>query len=152
VSEKVLPYDNDVSGCARYTSVNMPDVPPTGASPNSEPLVDAKAELAERIRIKYSVGLLSATTRCVVGLAILSAFFDVALSQGSFGLPQIVISLFLGGLFPAVILVGLSSSIPAAEDAGDHAVGVPELIRWHSARSGVPGKSSFGLARLAVDR
>jgi hypothetical protein len=123
-----------------------------GASPNAEALVDAKSELAERIRIRYSVGLLSATTRCVVGLAILSAFFDVALSQGSFGLPQIVISLFLGGLFPAVILVGLSSSIPAAEDAGDHTVGVPELIRWHSGRSDVPGKPSFGLARLAVHR
>jgi hypothetical protein len=69
----------------------------------------------QRIRIKYSLGKLSVTTRCVVGLAILAAFFDVALTQGAFGTAQIVMSLLLGGVCPAVVLVGLSESIPAAK-------------------------------------
>ena len=73
-------------------------------------------ESVDRIRIEYSVGCLSTATRAVVVLAILGAFFDVALTQGAFGGPQSVITLFLGGLFPAALLTGLSHSIPAADD------------------------------------
>lgn len=72
-------------------------------------------ESVDRIRIKYSVGCLSTATRGVVVLAILGAFFDVALTQGAFGGPQSVITLFLGGLFPAALLTGLSHSIPAVD-------------------------------------
>lgn len=49
-------------------------------------------------------------------MALLGAFFDAALTQGAFGGPQSVITLFLGGLFPAALLTGLSHSIPAADD------------------------------------
>ncbi len=87
-------------------------------SPNLASIGLANAESVERIRIKYSVGKLSVTTRCVVGLAILAAFFDVALTQGAFGTWQISLSLLLGGLCPAGILAGLSYSIPAAEEGG----------------------------------
>ena len=71
----------------------------------------------EPTRIRYRVGQLSAATRSVVVLAILGAFFDVALTQGHFATTQSVLTLFLGGLFPAAILTGLSYSIPAADDA-----------------------------------
>jgi hypothetical protein len=72
---------------------------------------------AQSIRIHYDVGLLSGTTRSVVVLAIAAAFFDVALTQASFGETEIVLSLLLGGLIPTATLASLSFSIPAADDA-----------------------------------
>ena len=69
-------------------------------------------------RIRYCVGKLSVATRGVVALAIFGAFFDVALTQGHFSTTQSVLTLLLGGLFPAIILTGLSHSIPAGEGAG----------------------------------
>jgi hypothetical protein len=72
----------------------------------------------ERIRITYNYGRLFPTISSVLLLAILGAFFFVAgLMQGPlWPAPRITISLLLGGLYPAVILAGLSSSVPAAED------------------------------------
>lgn len=72
----------------------------------------------ERIRIKYSVGVLGATAFGVVLLAILGTFFVVGLTQGPFWTPlRISVSLLLGGLYPAVVLTALSSSVPGADDA-----------------------------------
>ena len=84
---------------------------------NSEAVPPANAEFVERIRINYSAGMIRLTTYNVVLLAILATFFVAALTQGPlWPLPRIIISLVLGGLYPAVVLTELSSSIPAAED------------------------------------
>jgi hypothetical protein len=86
---------------------------------NNEAVPAVNAKLEERIRIKYSVGGLSTTTYSVVFLAILGTLFVVGLTQGQLWTgPRIAISLFLGGLFPAAILAGLSHSLPSAEEAG----------------------------------
>ena len=84
---------------------------------NNEAIPPADAKSVERIRITYDIGRLPATTYSVVFLAILGTFFVVALTQGPlWTVPRIIISLFLGGLYPAIVLAGLSSSVPAAED------------------------------------
>ena len=84
---------------------------------NSEAVPPANAKSVERIRTNYSVGMLRLTTYSVVLLAILATFFVAALTQGPlWPLPRIIISLLLGGLYPAVVLTELSSSVPAAED------------------------------------
>jgi hypothetical protein len=88
-------------------------------STNEEAVPPANVESVERIRITYSVGMLAATTRNVVLMAIFAAFFVVALTQGPLSthpITQVIISLFLGGVYPAAILTGLSYSIPAGED------------------------------------
>jgi len=83
---------------------------------NSEAVPPANAKSVERIRTNYSVGMLRLTTYSVVLLAILATFFVAALTQGPLlPVPRIFISLFLGGLYPAIVLAGLSSSVPAAE-------------------------------------
>ncbi|MGA8329327.1 MAG: hypothetical protein WB777_08540 [Mycobacterium sp.] len=95
---------------------------------NNEALPRANAKSVERIRLTYAPGRLHATTYTVVFLAILETFFVVALTQGPlWTVGRIFISLFLGGLYPAVVLAGLSSSVPAAED-----VRRPkwETVRW----------------------
>jgi hypothetical protein len=83
----------------------------------------ANADSVERIRIEYHFGLLTATTYSVVLFVVLGTFFVAVLTQGplstqapSWTNPQIIISLLLGGLYPAIVLTGLSSSVPAAED------------------------------------
>jgi hypothetical protein len=83
----------------------------------------ANAESVERIRIQYNFGMLSITTYGVVLFVVLGTFLVAALTQGSLWKhgppwtnPQIIISLFLGGLYPALVLTGLSSSVPAADD------------------------------------
>ena len=84
---------------------------------NNEAVPPANAKPEERVRIKYDFGRLSTTTYSVVFLAILGTFFVAVLTQGPlWTVPRIIISLFLGGLYPAVVLAGLSSSVPAAED------------------------------------
>jgi hypothetical protein len=84
---------------------------------NNDAIVPADAKSVDRIRIRYDLGRLRTTTYSVVFLAILGTFFVVALTQGPlWTVPRIIISLFLGGLYPAVVLAGLSSSVPAAED------------------------------------
>jgi hypothetical protein len=95
---------------------------------NNEAVPPADAKSVERIRIKYDPGRLHATTYGVVFLAILGTFFVIALTQGPlWPVPRIIISLLLGGLYPAVVLAGLSSSVPAAEH-----VRRPkwETVRW----------------------
>jgi hypothetical protein len=84
---------------------------------NSEAVPPADAEFVEGIRINYFAGMLRLTTYNVVLLAILGTIFVAALTQGPlWPLPRIIISLVLGGLYPAVVLTELSSSVPAAED------------------------------------
>ncbi|MGO9033365.1 hypothetical protein [Mycobacterium sp.] len=77
----------------------------------------ANTKPVERIRIDYDRGWLREATYGVVVLAALGTFFVALLTQGPLlpG-PRIFISLFLGGLYPAVVLTWLSSSVPAAED------------------------------------
>ncbi len=95
---------------------------------NHEAIPPADAKSAERIRITYESGRIRTTTYGVVLLAILGTFFVVALTQGPLWPgPRIIISLLLGGLYPGVVLLGLSSSVPATED-----VRRPkwETVRW----------------------
>ena len=88
-----------------------------GTPTNNEAIPPADAKSVERIRMTYDFGRLRMTTYSVVFLAILGTFFVVALTQGPlWPVPRVIISLFLGGLYPAVVLAGLSSSVPAAED------------------------------------
>jgi hypothetical protein len=89
-----------------------------GTATNNEAIPPANAKSVERIRIRYDSGRLRTTTYSVVILAILGTFFVAVLTQGPLTPgPRIVISLALGGFCPAVVLAGLSSSVPAAEDA-----------------------------------
>jgi hypothetical protein len=84
---------------------------------NNEATSPTDEKSTERIRIRYDFGRLSTTTYSVVFLAILGTFFVVVLTQGPlWTVPRIMISLFLGGFYPAIVLSGLSSSVPAAED------------------------------------
>ncbi|MGA9360330.1 MAG: hypothetical protein WBW75_20750 [Mycobacterium sp.] len=88
------------------------DDTPTG----NEAIPPANAQSVERVRMAWDPGRLHATTYTVVFLAVLETFFVVALTQGPLlPVPRIFISLFLGGLYPAIVLAGLSSSVPAAE-------------------------------------
>jgi hypothetical protein len=101
-----------VVGIVEPVSAKKDDTPT-----NNEAIPPADAKSVERIRITYDIGRLPATTYSVVFLAILGTFFVVALTQGPlWTVPRIIISLFLGGLYPAIVLAGLSSSVPAAED------------------------------------
>ena len=84
---------------------------------HNEAVPSANAESADRIRIEYKFGMLTTTTYGVVLFVVLGTFFVVALTQLSLGgSPRIIISLLLGGLYPALVLTGLSSSVPAGED------------------------------------
>jgi len=101
-----------IAGIVELVSAKKDDTPT-----NSEAVPPANADLVERIRINYSVGMLRLTTYNAVLLAILGTIFVAALTMGPlWPLPRIIISLFLGGLYPAVVLTELSSSVPAAED------------------------------------
>jgi hypothetical protein len=60
----------------------------------------------------------SAQRRSVLIAGYLGTFFMVGLTQGPFWTPpRISVSLVLGGLYPAVLLTALSSSVPGADDA-----------------------------------
>jgi hypothetical protein len=101
-----------IASIVELVSAKKDDTPTIG-----EAVPPANAEFVERIRINYSVGMLRLTTYNVVLLAILGTIFVAALTQGPlWPLPRIIISLLLGGLYPAVVLTELSSSVPAAED------------------------------------
>lgn len=87
------------------------------APTDNDAVPPANAESAERIRINYSRGRLRVTTYNVVFLAILGTVFVAALGLGPLLTdPRIIISLLLGGFYPAAILTGLSDSVPAATD------------------------------------
>jgi hypothetical protein len=67
----------------------------------------------DAIRIRYSLRRLSETSYHVVGFAIVATVLAAALTQGS--LPGGTgLSLIIGGLYPALILLGLSYAVPAA--------------------------------------
>jgi hypothetical protein len=86
-------------------------------STNQDAVAPADAKSVERIRLNYSHGMLTPTTYGVVLLAILETFFVVGLAQGPlWTVPRIILSLFLAGLYPVVLLTWLSSSVPAAAD------------------------------------
>jgi hypothetical protein len=111
---------------ARIVELVSPKTDDTPTDNEAIPPADPKS--VERIRIRYDFGRLTATTYSVVFLAVLVTFFVVALTQGPlWPAPRIILSLLLGGLYPAVVLTGLSSSVPAAED-----VKRPkwETVRW----------------------
>jgi len=79
-------------------------------TPSTEKLEDA-------IRIKYSPIRLSATSYHVAFLAILGTVFAAALTQGQLLPPwRIGLSLLVGGLYPAGMLLGLSYAVPAGPD------------------------------------
>jgi hypothetical protein len=67
-------------------------------------------------QIKYSGGRLKATSYNVVFFAILGTIFAEVLTQAPLISPnwRTGLSLFIGGLYPAWILLGLSYSVPAA--------------------------------------
>jgi hypothetical protein len=101
-----------IEGIFELVSAKKNDTPTNG-----EAVPPSNAEFVESIRMNYSVGMLRLTTYNVVLLAILGTIFVAALTQGPlWPLPRISISLFLGGLYPAVVLTELSSSVPAADD------------------------------------
>lgn len=84
---------------------------------HNEAVPSANAESVERIRIEYNFGMLTVTTYGVVLFVVLGTFFVVALTQLPLWRPvRIFVSLGLAGLYPALVLTGLSSSVPAGED------------------------------------
>jgi len=112
-----------IAGIVELVSAKKDDTPT-----DNEAIPPANAKSVERIRMAYDPGRLHATTYTVVFLAVLETFFVVALTQGPlWPVPRIFISLFLGGLYPAVVLSGLSSSVPAAEDVRRPTW---ETVRW----------------------
>jgi hypothetical protein len=77
----------------------------------------AEAPEDATIQLNYSSGRLRATTYHVVFFALLGAVFTVVVTNGYLwkilGSWQTGLTLFIGGLYPACILLGLSSSVPA---------------------------------------
>jgi hypothetical protein len=89
---------------------------------------DAKVPVApstEKPEGSYSSGRLRATSYHVVSFAVLGAVFTLVVTNAplwkSLGSGQTGLALFIGGLYPACILLGLSYSVPA-----DPTVGVPK--------------------------
>jgi hypothetical protein len=69
----------------------------------------------ESVDLKYSGDRLSATSYNVILFAILGTFFSVALTQGAlWNSLRPGLALFIGGLYPACILLGLSYSVAAS--------------------------------------
>ncbi|MGO8937321.1 MAG: hypothetical protein ACLQLO_09365, partial [Mycobacterium sp.] len=98
------------------------DDTPTG----NEAIPPANAQSVERIRMAYDPGRLHATTYTVVFLAVLETFFVVAFTQGPLlPVPRIFISLFLGGLYPA-----LSSRVLALQCPPPRVSGGQRGRRW----------------------
>jgi hypothetical protein len=84
----------------------------------------------DAIRIKYSLRRLSATSYHVVFFAILATSFAAALTQGPLWTNwRTGLSLFVGGLYPAAILLGLSYAVPAGP-----ATKLPEWKTWPGLR------------------
>jgi hypothetical protein len=84
----------------------------------------------DSIRIKYSLRRLSQISYHVVAFAMLSTFFALALTQGPlWNNWRISLSLFIGGIYPATILLGLSYSVPAAPGTP-----LPEWKTWRGSR------------------
>jgi hypothetical protein len=79
----------------------------------------------DAIRIKYVLRRLSATSYHVVVFAVLGTLFAWALPQGSLGPWRAGLSLLIGGLYPAGILLGLSYAVPASQAAK-----LPEWKTW----------------------
>jgi hypothetical protein len=80
----------------------------------------------DAIRIKYSLRRLSEASYHVVIFAILATVFAAALTQGSLAPTWMTgLSLFVGGIYPATILLGLSYAVPAGP-----ASKLPEWKKW----------------------
>jgi hypothetical protein len=89
------------------------------------PVAPSTEKPEDAIQLKYSSGRLRATTYHVVFFAVLGAVFTVVVTNGylwnSLGSWQTGLALFIGGFYPACILLGLSHSVPA-----DPSVGLPK--------------------------
>jgi hypothetical protein len=84
----------------------------------------------DAIRIKYSLRRLGATSYHVVVFAILGTVFAAALTQGSLSPNwRTGLSLLVGGLYPAGMLLGLSYAVPAGPAAK-----LPEWKTWPGLR------------------
>lgn len=84
----------------------------------------------DAIRIKYSLRRLSQISYHVVCFAVLGTIFAAALTQGPLWTNwRTGLSLFIGGLYPASILLGLSYSVPAAPGTR-----LPEWKTWRGSR------------------
>jgi uncharacterized membrane protein YraQ (UPF0718 family) len=79
--------------------------------------VPSTEKLEDAVQQKYSSGWLRATAYHVVFFAVLGAAFTMVVTNGSLwnslGSWQTGLELFIGGLYPAGILLGLSYSVPA---------------------------------------
>jgi hypothetical protein len=80
---------------------------------------------------QYSTGRLITTSYNVVFFAILGTAFSAALTQANFWTSswQTGVALFIGGFYPAIILLGLSYSVPAAEG-----IRLPKWKTWPGLR------------------
>jgi hypothetical protein len=84
----------------------------------------------DAIRIKYSLRRLSEASYHVVFFAILGTVFAAALTQGALWPNWTMgLSLFVGGIYPAAILLGLSYAVPAGP-----ATQLPEWKTWRGWR------------------
>jgi hypothetical protein len=81
------------------------------------PVASSDEAPEDAIQLNYSSGRLRATTYHVVFFALLGAVFTAMVTNGylwkMLGSWQIGLTLFIGGLYPACILLGLSYSVPA---------------------------------------
>jgi hypothetical protein len=113
-----------------------------GVHPTDEQYADPDAEVpvapsTERpddgIQLKYASGKLKTSSYHVVCFAILGTGFSQVLTQGflwnSLGSLQAGVTLLIGGLYPAGILLGLSYSVPAAER-----IRLPDWKMWRGLR------------------
>jgi hypothetical protein len=80
---------------------------------------------------QYSAGRLITTSYNIVFFAVLGTVFCAALSQEYLGITgwRTNATLFIGGLYPSAILLGLSYSVPAAEG-----IRLPEWKTWPGLR------------------
>jgi hypothetical protein len=79
----------------------------------------------DAIRIRYSVRRLGPTSYHVVIFAIVGTLFAAGLTQGSFWPGMTTASLWVGGFYPACMLLGLSYAVPAAPSTK-----LPEWKTW----------------------
>jgi hypothetical protein len=88
------------------------------AGPAAKTRIAASVEPTdESVDLKYSGGRLAATSYNVILFAILGTVFSVALTQGPlWNSWRSGLTLFIGGLYPASILLGLSYSVAASSN------------------------------------
>lgn len=83
----------------------------------------------DAIRIKYSIRRLGTTSYHVVIFAIVGTLFAAGLTQGSFWPGMITAALWVGGLYPACMFLGLSYAVP-----GGSTTKLPAWKTWRGGR------------------